>query len=74
MQGVNYNIPQMFQIAPCLTSELSWKCDENLFICFPVMLLRDMEFFEKNEKKPLYPKVTHNIPKMLQIVPGTDRY
>ena len=33
-------MPQMFQIVPLITANLSWKFHENLLIHFTVMLLK----------------------------------
>ena len=47
IQGVNRNIPKMFQIAPFVMSVLFSKFHENLFNRFSVMLLRGMDCPEK---------------------------
>ena len=41
-QGVERNIPEMFQIVPCVICDISCKFHENPFIRFSVVLLKDM--------------------------------
>ena len=56
IQRVNRNIPKMFEIVLLLMSNLSWKLYKNPFLCFPVMLLTNTNFFENKENATLYPR------------------
>ena len=53
IQGVNRNIPKMFQIAPCVKSVHLWKFHENPVNRFSAMLLIGMDYSEKVGKKVL---------------------
>ena len=74
IQGVNLNIPKMFQVAPCVMSVLFWKFHENLFNRFSAMLLRGMDWSEKVEKKSCVQGVKRNILKILPIVPCIESH
>ena len=51
IQGVNRNIPKMFQIAPCVKSVRFWKFHKYRFNRFSAILLIVMDSSEKVEQK-----------------------
>ena len=69
MQGVNRNVPKMFQIAPCAMCVFFWKFHENPFNSFSAMLLTDMDSSEKVKRNSCVQGVEWNILKMFPIVP-----
>ena len=54
IQGVNRNIPKMFQIATYVRPVIFWKFHENPFNRFSAMLLRGMDSSENVEKIPVF--------------------
>ena len=52
IQGVNHNIPKMFQFAPCVMSVVVWEFHENPVNRFSAMLLKAWIRPKKVEKIP----------------------
>ena len=69
IQGVNGNIPTIFQLAPCVKFVLFWKYHENRFNRFSSMLLRVIDSSEKiGTKNPVF-KGLNGISWNVQIFP-----
>ena len=52
VQGIEWNIPKMFQIVPYAKSHLPWKFHDYPFTRFSVMLLTDKQTNKPTEMKP----------------------
>ena len=66
---VNCNILKMFQIVPVLMPSLCWKCHENPFNLFLVMLLTETDFPEYIKMKSCIQWFERNNPQIFQLIP-----